>query len=86
MSRQNGRVLNPGNVITEQIEGEWRNLCCYLLWKLGEDRVTLTSEELMSAPPLFIAVEREEDGMLAISLLDEEDAHRLAQEAGGVPS
>lgn len=77
--------VNPNNPMTQAMRDEWSKIAALLMHKLGESDVTLTVEDLETAPPLFIAVQGVEGG-LRVRLLDEEEARELAKRSGGLPA
>lgn len=79
--------LNPNHPVTRGLHDHWHKLCAILMVKLGVSSVRITEGELLeicSRTGLNIVAD-ERGGALTLRLVDDEEAAKLAKEAGGLP-
>lgn len=80
---------NPNHPVTRAVRNEWHKIAAFLLVKLNEGRevvLTLADIEAALARPggINIVLHEKRDG-LHIKLVGDDEAERLAREAGGLP-
>lgn len=81
--------INPGHPVTDALRGQWFKVLAVVLWKY---RAVLPSDvsispkdfdEISAAfPDMPTVVANEHDGALHLSVVSEEEGHRIAREEG----
>jgi hypothetical protein len=81
------RALNPNHPVTKEIDEQWYKICAVLMHKQGLTEVTITQADLES----FLASGRANisvypsGDIMTLRLHTDEEARKLAREAGGLP-
>lgn len=78
--------LNPNHPTTQALDGNWHKIVAILLVKHGINHTVITLDDLktLDSGGAFMTVQELPDG-IHLRLVDEETAHRLARENGGLP-
>lgn len=81
--------LNPNHPVTRSTEAEWPKLCALVLSKLGIERIYITAEDiaaLEARPAGTVMLCHAHAESLELRLVTEQEAERIAREAGGLPT
>lgn len=80
--------LNPNHPVSQQADGQWHKLLAVVMLKQGLKKVELTIEDVkrVAAGNVNIVLDARgeaQSGKMTIRIVDDQEAERLAAEAGG---
>jgi hypothetical protein len=81
-------ALNPNHPVVKEAEEQWYKLCAVLIHKQGLTEVKITSADLdafMRSGRANITIHPSAD-TITLRLVTDEEAQRLARQAGGLPA
>jgi hypothetical protein len=81
------RALNPNHPVVKETQEQWYKLCAILMFKYGQAEVQVTAEDIarfMQSGKSNITIHPKND-VITLRLVTDEEAARLAREAGGLP-
>lgn len=75
---------NPNHPVVKKLDQEWHKLCAILIRMMGVDTVEILPEDVAAIQGMNIVADAR-NGRFLLYLVNDEDAERLAKEAGGLP-
>lgn len=83
------KAINPNHPVTRMAYDEWPKLCALILSKLGIDRIYIAAEDiaaLEARPGRTVMLCHAHQESIELRLVTEQEAERIAREAGGLPT
>jgi hypothetical protein len=82
------RALNPNHPVVREAQDQWYKLCAIMIHKQGLTEIKITAKDIeafMASGRANITIYPKED-TITLRLVTEEEAQKLARQAGGLPN